>query len=231
MYFAMLVSLWQLMISILILVLCSLGNSNPHKLTGVPVRPMDLLLDDDGQPGPIIRDPPPPSLVDWVDGVGVGAVHAQDRMNNGMIAEAGAIQSGGCSPAGQTKKKQLSSDIDGHGHGKGDTRNIASRNTAEQEGDGGHQNGEACRNIGAMSDVQLIPLSDLDAIIEADTIGPEPNPEICENSQRPIPVCAPDQITEIENYASQIPRCRPCKLGVFTSTPPKKDLKNKKNKK
>lgn len=189
----MLVSLWQLMISILILVLCSLGNSNPHKLTGVPLRPMHLPDDEER----LIQDPPP-FLVDWVDGV----VHGQDRMN-GMITEAGAIQrDDGCS-AGQTK--QLS-DMEGPRDG----RTIASRNTQEQED--GHQNGEACRNIGAMSDVQLIPLSDLDAIVEADTKGPEPDPATCENSQMPIPVCAPDQPTDGENIATQLQRCRPCRF-------------------
>lgn len=189
----MLVSSWQL-ISILVLVVCSLGNSNLHKLTEVPVRPMHL-LDDGERP---IRDPPPP--VDWLDSF----VHGQDRMN-GMITEAGAVQADGCS-ARQTK--QLS-DIDGPRDG----RNIASRNTPEQED--GHQNGEACRNIGAMSDVQLIPLSYLDAVVQADTKGPEPNPATCENAQMPIPVCAPDQLTDGENFASQLQRCRPCR---FTST-------------
>lgn len=193
MYFAMLVSLWQL-ISILVLVVCSLGNSNLHKLAEVPVPPMHFPDDGERQ----IRDTPPP--VDWVDGF----VHGQDRMN-GMITEAGAIQGDACS-AGQTK--QLSG-IDGPRDG----RNIASRNTAEQ--DDGHQNGEACRNIGAMSDVQLIPLSYLDAIVEADTRGPEPDPEICENAEMPIPVCAPDQVTDDQNFASQLQRCRPCR---FTST-------------
>lgn len=196
----MLVSPWQL-ISILVLVACSVGNSNLHKLTEVAVPPMHL-LDDGERP---IRDPPPP--VDWVDGF----VHGQDRMNGMMITEAGAIQDDGCS-AGQTK--QLS-DIDGRPR---DGRNIASRNTPPEQEDG-HQNGEACRNIGAMSDVQLIPLSDLDAVVEADTIGPEPNPAMCENSQMPIPVCAPDQLTNAENFASELPRCRPCRFIFYF--PPK----------
>lgn len=188
----MLVSLWQLTISILVLVVCSLGNSYLHKLTGVPLRP--LHLPDDGER--LIRDPPP--LGNWVDGV----VHGQDGMN-GIITEAGAIQrNDGCS-SGQPK--QLS-DMDGPKDG----RTIASRNTPEKED--GHQNGEACRNIGAMSDIPLIPLSDLDAIVEADRIGPEADRTICEASQMPIPVCAPDQPTDGANVATQIERCRPCRF-------------------
>lgn len=139
----MLVSPWQLIL-ILVLVPCSLGNSNHHKLTEVPVSPMHLL--DDGEERPTRG----PSLVNWVDGF----VHGQVRIN-GTIAEAGAIQGDGCS-AVQTK--QLS-DMEGPRDGG----SIASRNTPEQND--GHQNGEACRNIGAMSDVQLIQLSDLEEVI------------------------------------------------------------------
>lgn len=194
MYFAVLLSPWQL-ISILVLVVCSLGNSTLQKLTEVPVPAMHLL--DDWPERPIRGGPPPSVPVDRVDGF----VHGQDRMNR-MITGADAIQSEGCS-AGQTKRL---SDIDGPRDG----RNIASRNTPEQND--GHQNGEACRNIGAMSDAQLIPLSDLEEILQADTIGPGPDPSICENAQMPIPVCAPDQLTDGDNFASQIQRCRPCRF-------------------
>lgn len=192
-YFAMLVSPWQL-ISILVLFICSLANSNLHELIEIPAPPMHSL--DEGAER-LIRGSPP---VDWVDGF----VHVQDRIH-GIIAEAGAIQGDGCS-ASQTK--QLS-DIEGPRDG----RNIASRNTPEQND--GHQNGEACRNIGAMSDVELRPLSDLEKVIQADTIGPEPDPSICENAEMPIPVCAPDQLTDDDNFASQLQRCRPRR---FTST-------------
>lgn len=188
----MLISPWQL-ISLLVLAVCCLANSKLDKKTDVPALPIYSL--DDGAENPI-RGPPP---VDQTDGFG----HGQDRIN-GMIAEAGAIQGDACS-TGQTK--QLSG-TEGPGHG----RNIASRNTPEQSD--GHKNGEACRNIGAMSDVQLIPISDLEEVIQADIIGPEADPSTCEDPQMPIPVCAPDQLTDSENYASQLPRCRPCR---FTS--------------
>lgn len=184
----MLVSRWQL-ISILVLAVCSLANSNLYKKMEVPAPQIYSL--DDGADHPI-RGPPP---VGRTDGFG----YDQDRIN-GMIAEASAIQGDACS-TGQTK--QLSGT-----EGPGDGRNIASRNTPEQSD--GHQNGEACRNIGAMSDVQLIPLSDLEEIIQADITGPEKDPLICENSYTPIPVCAPDQLTDAGNFADYLPRCRPC---------------------
>lgn len=189
----MIISPCQL-ISVITLAVCSLANSNLHKLTEVPVSSIYSLDDAAERP---IRGPPP---VDWVDGF----VHVQDRTNV-MIAEAGAIHVDGCS-AGQTKQlSDIEKPFDG--------RNIAPRNTPEQND--GHQNGQACRNIGAMSDVQLIPLSDLEAVIEADTIGPEPDPSICQNTEMPIPVCAPDQLTDGNNFVSRIQRCRPCR---FTST-------------
>ena len=132
-----------------------------------------------------------------------GFDHDHDQIN-GMIAEASAIKGDACS-IGHTK--QLSST-----KGPADGWNIASRNTPEQSD--GHKNGEACRNIGAMSDVQLIPLSDLEDVIQADIIGPENDPSICKNAHTPIPVCAPDQFAEAGNLAGHLPRCRPCR---FTS--------------
>lgn len=192
MYVAMLVSPWQLIL-LLVLALRSLANSNFDDQAGVPTLPIYSF--DVGAENPT-RLPPP---VDRIDGFG----HGQDQIN-GVIAEAGAIQGDACS-TGQTK--QLSS-TEGPGH----ERNIASRNTAEQSD--GHQNGEACRNIGAMSDVQLRPLSDLEEVIQADIIGPEKDPSICEDTQKPIPVCAPDQLTDGQNFVNQIPRCRPCKFNI-----------------
>lgn len=186
----MLVSPWQL-ISILVLAIFPLANSKFYKQTEVPAPQMYSV--DDGVDHPI-RDLPP---LDQTDGFG----HGQDRIS-GMIAQAGAIQDDACF-TGQTK--QLSST-----EALGDGRNIASRNTPEQSD--GHKNGEACRNIGAMSDVQLIPLSDLEEVIQADITGPEMDPSTCENAEMPIPVCAPDQFTDNGNIANQLPRCRPCRF-------------------
>ena len=186
----MIISSWQL-ISVITLVVCSLANSNLHKRIEVPVSSIYSLDDAAERP---IRGPP---LVDWVDGF----VHVRDRTNV-KIAEAGAIQVDGCS-ADQTKQlSDIEEPFDG--------RNIAPRNTPEQND--GHQNGQACRNIGAMSDVDLIPLSVLEAVIEADRKGPEPDPSTCQDAQMPIPVCAPDQPTDGNNFVSQIPRCRPCRF-------------------
>lgn len=181
----MLVSPWQL-ISILVLAVCSLANSNLYKRIEVPPPQIYSLDDRADHPN---RGPPPVGRINGFD-------HDHDQIN-GMIAEASAIA---CST---DQTKQLSGT-----EGPGDGWNIASRNTPEQSD--GHKNGEACRNIGAMSDVQLRPLSDLEEVIQADIVGPEEDLSICENARTPIPVCAPDQLTDAENFAGQLPRCRPC---------------------
>lgn len=188
----MLVSPWQL-ISIPVLAVSSLANPNFYKRIGVPTTQMYSL--DDGADY-AIRGPPAVGRIDSFD-------HDHDQIN-GMMAEASAIKGDACS-TGQTK--QLSgTKVPREGW------NIASRN-APQESDG-HKNGEACRNVGAMSDVPLIPIADLEQIIEADRIGPERNPTICKDADTPIPVCAPDQLFSAGELPGRLSRCRPCK---FTS--------------